>query len=252
MARVVRGRLGQVVRRCTQLGVVAFVLWGALDVAWRNYKVAHNHPRLVALMEGDFWGQAYALNESLLGLWGEPYRASLDFLGLPWAATVGGVRTADPLLVLGYSFHNQVLDPHLLLGLLVPFAVAFLLGKVFCSHLCPMRLAFEVGQWIGGLLYLGVPVLAWQAPARLGGFVLLGGMLATLEGARHVDLVLPAPLREPVGGALPGRHRRRGGRAARHSGPLPHGRRAPGSPASSATPCARRAGCWSRWAASRR
>ena len=32
------------------------------------------------------------------------------------------------------------------LSLLVPLGLALVLGKVFCSHLCPMRLTFELGD----------------------------------------------------------------------------------------------------------
>ncbi|MCA9538071.1 MAG: hypothetical protein KC620_04250, partial [Myxococcales bacterium] len=191
--RVIRGRVQQVLRRLCQLGVLAFIVWSALTVFWRNYKVAHNHPRLVGLMEGDVWATLYSANEWLLGLTGDSYRASLDTLGLPWAASLFGIGTADPILVLSHLLRTQEATPGLLLALLVPLGLAAGFGKVFCSHLCPMRLAFEFGQWVrGGLLYLGIPVFYLRAPARLGGYVLLGGLIAAAFAGSAIWLfVLP-------------------------------------------------------------
>lgn len=191
--RIIRGRPAQWLRRACQLAVVLFVVWGALNVAWRNFKLAHNSARLVELMEGPVWSSLYAVNEALLGLWSEPYAASLDFLGLPWAATVGGVGTADPVLVLSHVTRADAFDWSLVWGLLVPLGLAAALGRVFCSHLCPMRLAFEFGQWVrGGLLYLGVPLFMVRAPMRFGGWVLAGGLIASsVVGSAVWLFVLP-------------------------------------------------------------
>lgn len=178
-------------RRACQIGVVIFIAWGAANVAWRNFKVAHNSARLVGLMQGEVWATLYALDERALSLWGEPYQTSVDFLGLPWAARLGGVATADPILVAAHALRTGAFDLDLLLMAAAPLLIALLLGKVFCSHLCPARLLFEVGQWIrGGLLYLGIPLLQARLPARLGGWVLLGGALATLGASTAVWLLL--------------------------------------------------------------
>ncbi len=187
-----RGRGGAVLRRTIQVATVLFVLWTALGALWRNYKVAHNSARLVGLMHGPAWARAYRWNEDLLSLWGEPYRASFDFLGMPWAATVGGVATADPILALSLLVTGRA-AAGVLLSALVAVALAAVLGKVFCSHICPMRLAFELGQWIrGGLLRLGLPLPRLRPRASLGGWVLLGGLLASLFAGLGVwFLVLP-------------------------------------------------------------
>jgi ferredoxin len=67
------------------------------------------------------------------------------------------------------------------------------LGKVFCSHLCPMRLTFELGERVrAGLLRLGVPLQAWQSADRFGGWVLAGGLLASVTAGPAIWLfVLP-------------------------------------------------------------
>mgnify|MGYP002629608665 CR=1 FL=1 len=189
-----RGRAWQALRRAVQASVLLFIAYGAMGGIWRNYKVAHNSARLVRLMEGETWGTLYALNERALSAWGgEPYRASFDFVGLPWSATVAGVHTADPILVASHALQTGTAPWSLWLGLLVPLGLAALLGKVFCSHLCPMRLVFDLGQMVrGGLLLLRVPLPQVRLPARLGGWVLLGGLLASLGAGTVVWLwILP-------------------------------------------------------------
>jgi hypothetical protein len=158
----------QALRRVTQLGVFVFVIYAAMGGVWRNYKVAHNSSRAVEMMEGEGWAAAYRLNESALALLGEPYEASLQFLGMPWAATIGGLETVDPILGLSMAVSTGGLS--LFLGALGTIGLAVLFGKVFCSHICPMRLLFEVGQTIrGGLLWLGAPLPHLRPRPRLGG-----------------------------------------------------------------------------------
>jgi ferredoxin-type protein NapH len=190
---ILRWSASQIARRALQLSVFAFIVYSAMGGAWRNYKIAHNHRRLVTLMEGEFWGTLYGLNEDVLSWFGEPYRVSLDFLGLPWSGRVFGLDTVDPMLVAGQAVSTGEVSAGLWLSLLVPLGLAMVLGKVFCSHLCPMRLTFELGERVrAGLLRLGVPLLAWRSADRFGGWVLAGGLLATaLAGPAIWLFVLP-------------------------------------------------------------
>ena len=188
-----RWSASQLARRALQLGVLAFIAYSAMGGAWRNYKIAHNHRRLVTLMEGEFWGTLYGLNEDVLSWFGESFRVSLEFLGLPWAGRVFGLDTVDPMLVAGQVVGAGGVSAGLWLSLLVPLGLALVLGKVFCSHLCPMRLTFELGERVrAGLLRLGVPLLAWRSADRFGGWVLAGSLLATVLAGPAIWLfVLP-------------------------------------------------------------
>jgi hypothetical protein len=188
-----RRRLPGIMRRALQLAVVVFIVYTALGASWRNYKVAHNHRRLVTLMHGEVWGALYGLNEDALALLGEPYEASLQFLGMPWAARVFGVNTADPILVISNALSQRALPTALALSLVAPVLLALLLGKVFCSHLCPARLLFDIAQGLrAALRRFGVELPAWRSDARFGGYVLLGGLLASLASSAAVWLfILP-------------------------------------------------------------
>ncbi|MDD9942988.1 MAG: 4Fe-4S binding protein [Myxococcales bacterium] len=190
-----RAIMGRFIRRLLQLSVVAFVVYTALGGPFRNFKLAHNHRRLVGLMEGDLWAFLYGANEDLLALAGDAYRASFAWLGFPWAARVAGFDTVDPLLAASLGLQSGSLPASTLASLVIPVSIAALLGKVFCSHLCPMRLLFEVGALVRrGLTRLGVelPAVPPNAGGRLGGFVLLGGLLASLSAGTAIWLfVLP-------------------------------------------------------------
>jgi polyferredoxin len=178
-------------RHFMRLFVLMFVVWTSFGGRWRNFKLAHNSSRLVALMEGEWWGKIYAWNESFLSLFGESFRSSLKFMGIPWASTTMGFSNADPILVLSHIVSSRSVHVKLLLGLIVPLSLAAVFGKVFCSHLCPMRFVFEIGQLIRrGLLFLGVPMLNLRSKVRLGGWVLLGGLIATWIGTSVVWLFL--------------------------------------------------------------
>lgn len=180
-------------RRGLQLGVLLFVVLAAFGGIWRNYKVAHNSSRLVKLMEGEAWGEAYLMGEKFFGAFGESYRSSFDFLGMTWSSTIAGVVTADPILVLANVVATGSVFEALIPAVAVSVGVAIVFGKVFCSHLCPARLVFEIGQLVrAGLLRLRIPLPYMHIDIRLGGWVLLGGLIASaFVGTGIWFLILP-------------------------------------------------------------
>ncbi|MAE96975.1 MAG: hypothetical protein CL910_20185 [Deltaproteobacteria bacterium] len=181
----------QALRRTTQVGALCFIVFTAFGGLWQNYKMAHGQRRLVELMEGPVWGFLYGAYEGMLSMLGEPMEASLSLLGFPWSARILGLETADPLLVASLAAQGLLPPALLLVGLAIPLGLAVVFGKVFCSHLCPARLLFEIGERVrAGLLRLGVPLPEWQRPERLGGWVLAGGLLATSLSSAAVWLLI--------------------------------------------------------------
>ncbi len=171
-----RAVAGQLLRRATQLGATAFVVYAALSLHWRNFKVSHNSARLVALMTDDLWGRAYAANEAVLGLVGDPLSVSEGLLGMPWTVRLGPWTFTDPMAVLGVAAQGVLPPAAMAAGALLAVGLALLAGRIFCSHLCPARLAFEVANAVRmGLLALGVPLPAIALP-RLGGWMLLASL----------------------------------------------------------------------------
>ena len=81
-----RGLAFQLFRKAVQLSSLGFVFYAGLLLHWRNFKVAHNSSRLVALMTTDAVGELYWRNEQLLSLFGEPIMnspAGISFSCMP-------------------------------------------------------------------------------------------------------------------------------------------------------------------------
>ena len=186
-------RQAWVLRRGLQLLVVVFIIYSAFGGPWRNYKVAHNHRRIVSLIEGDGWGALYGANEDMLSLAGEPYEMSFGFLGFPGSARVLGVELADPIITLSHSLTSGSATWVMWIGTILPILLAVLFGKVFCSHLCPMRMSFELAQAVRrGLNVLGLDLPEYRSRDRIGGWMLLGGVAsAGIAGAAVWLLILP-------------------------------------------------------------
>lgn len=187
-----RGTWLQVARKTVQILALLFIVYAALSMYWRNYKVAHNQARIVGLLKGEIWGQLYQVNEDMLSLLGDPETVSDGFLGGPWAARVGGFPLTDPWSVAVVGLGGHVPPLSMLLGALLPLLIAALLGKVFCSWLCPARLLFEITGAIRlGLLRLGLPLPSLLLP-RVGGYVAVAGLaFAAVAGAGIFHLLLP-------------------------------------------------------------
>ena len=178
-----RWSLGQSVRVCCQLTVWAFVVYSSLGGPWRNLKLAHNSRHAVDLLHGKFWSVAYGLNDDILSVFGPPLEKSYAMLGLPWSGTLFGTATADPILVLSHTVRNGEFLTPLWLAVIFPVTLALLLGKVFCSYICPMRFLFQIGQSIrNALLYFKLPLPFYQSSMRFGGPILIGGLLAVSFG----------------------------------------------------------------------
>ncbi len=105
----------------------------------------------------------------------ERYRGSV------WSAEIAGVSLTDPLAVAESAAAGKKFPWVLALGVMIPVLVTILLGRVFCSWVCPMNTLLEATDKIRGLLkFLELParnVLFWRGNK----YVLLGvGLLAAL------------------------------------------------------------------------
>jgi len=179
-------------RKAVQLSVVLWLVYNAMQSHWRNFKLAHNSPRITELMVGETWGKAYALNEQILSWFGDPVMVSESALGGPWAARVFGILLVDPL-----AWISQVITGHwpplaMSLGALIPVAFALVLGRVFCSFLCPARLFFEIGNTVRlALLRIGIPLPVVEVP-RLGLWFAVGLVgAAAFAGPALFQFALP-------------------------------------------------------------
>ncbi len=70
------------------------------------------------------------------------------FLGTLYSLTIGKLSIADPLMVLQTLLLRREIYLPLLLAAVLPLVVALLLGRVFCSWVCPQN---TLSEWIDGL-----------------------------------------------------------------------------------------------------
>jgi ferredoxin-type protein NapH len=182
----------QVLRKSTQFFSVGFVVYAAVSMHWRNFKVAHNSERIVGLMTNETNAKLYGINEDFLSLFGEPLAVSDGMLGGPWAATAAGLPLTDPWAVMALLASGAAPPMAMVAGALFPLVLAALLGKVFCSFLCPARVGFELSSAIRrGLARIGLPMMQVRLP-RIGLWVGLAALLFSASaGPAIFTFVLP-------------------------------------------------------------
>ena len=187
-----RALVAQLCRKVVQLAVLALIVWTALGTHWRNFKLAHNSERLVGMLTDETTARLYGLNERLLSLFGESHSVSEGFLGAPWGMRFAGLSFTDPLSLAAVAAGGVMPPLSMWLGALVPLGIAVVAGRLFCSWLCPARLAFELGGLVRqGLLRLGLPLAEVSLPP-IGLWVGLGTTLfAVSAGAGVFHFVLP-------------------------------------------------------------
>jgi len=189
--RMGRGRWLQFVRKAFQVLSFGFIVYAALSMHWRNYKEAHNSRRIVELMTDKWSARLYNWNDRFLSLFGDSAEISDGLLGGPWAASFFGFPLVDPWNAATVFVQSGTLPGSMAMAA-VPLLGGLLLGKVFCSFLCPARLAFELSSGMRlGLQRLGVELPAWRIP-RMGLSVAVGVLaFSAFAGAAGFHLVLP-------------------------------------------------------------
>jgi len=183
----------QCARYALLFGVVLFFVLVPLSNWYANNKLSYNHPHLVGLASGPVWGFVYSVLDRFYSLWSDPITAATSNNGSLWAFTFFGIPLSDPVGLISELLNSVEFPVNYLLGGVIPFLVALVLGRVFCAWLCPMTLLYGVTSRIRAvLLRLGVPLLSVQIEPRTGVVVFLGGLvLAHLFGAWIWHFVLP-------------------------------------------------------------
>jgi len=193
-------------RRAAQILVVAFMLLVPVLARYQNYVAAREIDRVLERWSGTAAGTVLeAVDATLRALpGGEKERAGrvqrdresvLEYAQLarggPWSATVGPVSMTDPLGATESAIASRALPWVLIASLLVPLAATLLVGRVFCSWICPMGFLLELTDKLRGVVrFLEIRPRDLK-PSR-----------ATKYGVLVAGLVLAAALSVPVLGYL--------------------------------------------------
>ena len=121
-------------------------------------------------------------------------QAFLDgYKGTLWSMRVGGVSLSDPLAVTEVIATSKTIYLPLLASAIVPILVTLLLGRVFCSWMCPAGLLFALTDRLRRLLRLAEIKPAEVRFSHRNKYVVLvvGLLLAAIFGAPIFALIYP-------------------------------------------------------------
>lgn len=183
----------QILRFISLCSVVGFFILVPLSNWYANNKIAYNQSRLVGLANGELMAAVYAVLDSFYSLWDDPVRAATSNNGSLWAYTVLGIPISDPLGLLAELCNSVKFPLKYLLGGLIPYLFAILLGRVFCSWLCPMALIFGINARLRRVAdNLGIPLLRLKIPQSTRTFLFWFGLvLSHFLGAWVWHFILP-------------------------------------------------------------
>jgi ferredoxin-type protein NapH len=113
-----------------------------------------------------------------------------------WAAQIGNYKITDPLSFLGNLARTKKVYGLLFWAALAPIVLTLLIGKVFCSWVCPMGLLFELNDKLRNyLIKKGVPLFQWTIPGWYKYIVLAVGLIAgVLFGVHFFFMIYPPKL----------------------------------------------------------
>lgn len=157
----------QVLRRCSQIAVILFLLLIPAIARYSNYVASLDVDTYIEKWDGSAQGVAITgidrVFRSLPG--GETERVgemvrdetgvlvyAQQFRGSAWSAEVAGVSMSDPLAAAESIVARKHIAGVVAISLIVPLAVTLLFGRVFCSWICPMGFLCEINDKLRGVL----------------------------------------------------------------------------------------------------
>lgn len=183
----------QYLRYLALLSVIVFFVMVPLSNWYANNKIAYNNPRLVGLASGDLRGKVYSTMDGFYSLWSDPVTAATSNNGSLWAFTVFGVPMSDPLGLISELINSVKFPFKYVIGGVIPFFIAFLLGRVFCSWLCPMVVLYGItGRIRAFMTRLRIPLMSLKVERKTRVIVFWGGLvLSYFFGAWVWHFILP-------------------------------------------------------------
>ncbi len=182
----------QIIRRCVQASVFLLVIALAFLSLYAHYKAARviDDEQLMAGLRGEATAK-----------WIHPFISQLDdpqsFLdgnkGTVWSMKLFGVSLTDPLAAVETLSASKFVHWPLLISTLIPVVLTVLLGKVFCSWICPGYVLFELGGKLRKLLRFAEiqPAEIHFSKANKYIFLVVGLLIAAIMAAPFFALIYP-------------------------------------------------------------
>ena len=214
----------QVTRRFVQVFAVLFLLAVPVTARYVNYLSARELDKKIEKWEGTLQGNTLAVFDgffrSLPG--GEKPRGdrivrnrkevladAQKIRGGMWSLEIAGLSMTDPLAGAENIWASRTIKRILLVSLIIPLLLTIVLGRVFCSWICPMNLLLELSDKLRGLLrFLELPPHNVRFSRSTKYIALAAGLVITLImslpvlGAIHPPAVIGRELHELVSGVF--------------------------------------------------
>jgi ferredoxin-type protein NapH len=195
MTHQLRHRAIQAARRATQTATIVLVVALIFLGLYYNYRAAGAFDRLHDAATPGWRSAILARIDARVGNLHDPEGFLAANSGTLWSMRILGLEIADPLAFVEASAARRTLHVPLLLAILPPLVVAVLLGRVFCSWICPGYVVFELAGRVQTLVRRGrtAPRLTF---AHENKYALLGVglLLAAATGLPMFSLFYPPAL----------------------------------------------------------
>jgi ferredoxin-type protein NapH len=132
----------QVVRRFVQLAVVGLLALLAFLSLYAHYRAARALEDQI--QSGTTRGKVFAAVDQCIARSDNPQKLLDGYKGTLWSMRLAGVELTDPLAAAETIATTKKLYLPLLATIVIPVVVTLLLGKVFCSWICPAGLLLEI------------------------------------------------------------------------------------------------------------
>lgn len=177
MGKTKKSRIIQILRFFSLFSVIAFFVFIPLSNWYANFKISYNNSRLVNLSDGKIESWVYHGLDWFYSFFEDPVLAATSNNGSLWAYTVFGVPISDPLGLISEIISSVHFPLKYFIGGLIPYVLAIIFGRFFCSWLCPMVFINWVNRNIRkSLLFLRVPLLDLKIPTETRAVVFWGGL----------------------------------------------------------------------------
>jgi len=149
----------QVSRRSVQIVFVLLTLLTPVLARYANYVSARQLDKVIERMDDSPQGYTLRYTDQLIRSTVAPDKprgermardrdaalgAARSLKGSTWSFELFGVSLTDPLAVLESALASRTVQWVLIVGVLIPVALALLFGRVFCSWICPIGFGLEI------------------------------------------------------------------------------------------------------------
>jgi len=198
----------QVARRIVQLGVVVMMLTVPAMARYHNYVAAREIDRALEKQEGTLPGHTLAAIDTVMrslpdgeieraGTYQRNRKQVLSYAqqlrGSVWSAEIAGVSLTDPLAAAESVVASRRFPWVLAVSVAIPLVVTILLGRVFCSWICPVGFLLELTDKLrNGLRFLEVhPRNLRAARGTKYALLVVGLVLSAIVAAPVLGYVYP-------------------------------------------------------------